>query len=213
MTLTPARFLSVPLALSVLFISGCQGVAPETLRRPSQEKVLHLVEVVKWKLGFWDVTLRPGDYIGKFESDGGIYYVGPSPCVFVTGKVGARPPEGQGWDCGIFVSHTNAAEPIVLMVNASNRAHTSFQSDGSPSFGAETPRTDDTPTTGTDSASLGAFIQSTVPQTTTSIGGAVGGAIGGALVESIIKAERGRFQDFKSQPSKEWLLRASAVAK
>lgn len=207
------RSCSHVMVVGALVFSGCTGVSPESLRRAQQEKTIEVSEAVKWKLGFWDVTLRPGVYSGKFEDDNGTYFVGPSPCVFMTGRVGSGNAGGSGWDCGIYVPRKEGAEPVVLTINASNREIGHFKPDGSPSFDLEPPLSAKLPAT---SASSGTPSDLTMPNLLASqhtVAGVAGGALGGAIVDSIVVAERGRFQEFKTQPAKGWLVHATKVAK
>jgi len=201
--------LGLALAVSVLLL-GCQGVAPEALRRLPLEKTLSVQQLVKWKLGFWDVTLANGIYVGKFEDDDGTYYLGPTPCIYMSGRVRAEPPVALSFDCGIFVSNAPDDTPVVLMVNGTNREHTALNADGSPdirqvNLGRHAP---------VDGKALDAGIQASAQTTINSmpnagiVGGAVGGAIGAVMVAMIVEADKGRISHFRTQPPDGWLARA-----
>ena len=159
---------------AVALIGACQGVAPEGLRRSSVEKTLMVQHAVKWKLGFWDVMLADTTYVGKFEDNAGTYYLGPSPCLYTSGKVRDEPMAGSAWDCGIFVPRAAGRTPMVFVVNGTGREQTAFNPDGTPDIGKINP-----------------VKEVVVPPTA-------------VVLTALVEWENGRFRNFRSQPSDGW---------
>lgn len=184
-----------------LFAAGC-AVRPEELRRPANEQVLQIEEKVKWKLGFWDVTLVPGTYVGKFENDAGTYFMGPPMCVYVSGRAGKdEDPGGAAWECGILLPKKPGNEPSVFHTIGTHRPLTIFYPDDTPDFSKVAPLAPRQAGASGVNTTL-----STVP--VSSGAGIVGGALAGAVMGAILEAEQGTFRDFKTQPPKGWLLQA-----
>jgi hypothetical protein len=190
---------TVSILLAPLFLLGCAGVAPETLRPPAREAVLHLKEQVSWKRASWDVTLRSGLYVAKYENDEGTYFIGPKPCLYMSMGTTSAEPAGAAWECGIFVPNMKVSPPIVLMVLGTNHEHKGFHPDGTP-FISEENQGNEEKANYVDTSNL-------TPQTS-GFSGVAGGAIGGGIANGIVAAERGRFQVFTTQPPNGWFQRA-----
>jgi hypothetical protein len=175
--LSQNAMLKFSLVLPTLALLGaCQGVAPEGLRRASVEKSLTVQHPVNWKAGFWNLMLAADTtYVGKFEDNTGTYYLGPSPCLYVSGKVRDEPLAGSAWDCGIFVPHTAGRAPKVFVVNDTSRAQTDFNTDGTPDISKINP------------------IKAVVPGPTT-----------GIVLTALLEMDKGRFRDFTWQPANGW---------
>ncbi|NHZ33044.1 hypothetical protein [Massilia rubra] len=190
---------------TALVVAGC-AARPETLRRPANEQVLQVKEEVKWKLGFWDVTLVPGTYVGKFEDEAGTYFVGPPMCVYLAGRPRKEDAlAGSAWECGILLPKKPGNEPTVFQIIGTNRPLMVFHPDDRPDFSKVAPlapRPDDM--SGAKTALAFTPLNSGA--------GIVGGALTGAVLGALIEAEKGTFRDFKSQPAKGWLLQAPASA-
>ncbi|MDQ1924109.1 hypothetical protein [Massilia pseudoviolaceinigra] len=190
-----------------LLVSGC-AVRPEALRRPANEQVLQIRENVKWKVGFWDVTLVPGTYIGKFENDSVTYFMGPPMCLYLSGR--ARNDEaiaGTALECGIQLPKKQGADPMVFTIVGTNRPLTIFHADDTPDFSKVAPLAPRPVNT----SGVNTTVHTTVSTMPVSGGaGIAGGALAGAFLGAMIEAEQGTFREFKTQPAQGWLLQAGA---
>lgn len=125
--------------------------------------------------------LVSGDYKESFTDDGGVYYIGGTPCFFSTIVTDAGPKSGISFACGIYLPNNAAAEPKVFLIEGTAREQKRFAPDGTPVL---------------ESSAQGAAvpsIYSVLP----------GGVVGAGISKSI----QGRFIDPVQQPPSGWLTK------